>query len=594
MTKLKLTSKHLEPVFKMSRAILLSAGMLLCCEAQAQDLKIHVNKKGKVGFVDNAGKEVIKCKYESAYPFENGYAIVTNGGKSGIINTAGKVVLPIKYESISTYTKDIYLIKAGKTQGLASRDGKIVLKPKYTFISRPNCYGKALLTKGGKKKSDMGKPYMYGGKYGIIDRNGKILIEPKYKGLYEFAYAGSKEKALTEGYRLQHTWHYLADTLVTDCAYLGFSNFIYTINGCGIMDGNGQEVLKKGLYDIVMKPQNDMVRYYDQKKKGLTCGYHNLKTGKGFVAATFNTKNQTEKWTHGDFTGLLAPVNGDSWSFVDRDGKVLRSGYSAIEHSKSAALWAAKESSGKYTVFDDNNNTVSALSGFDEIYMPTIAGDQEVFMVKKEGVVGGINRSGSTVIPFEYEAAKANNYDIVPVKKDGKWGAVSPSGQEVIPTAYAGVMYPAERGAQHLWVAKEDKLFYHYNVATRQTAEQGYEGVSNFKNSLAHVRPANMKLDNTTVNRAQIFVPNTHHFKVDTVKVEQYREAFGYLLTDKDQYLIDQPISTLYIKPVVSYMEKQNFRPLTEAEKKNLLLAITRENRSYNLKSPLTEEEWNY
>ena len=41
-------------------------------------------------------------------------------------------------------------------------------------------------------------------------------------------------------------------------------------------------------------------------------------------------------------------------------------------------------------------------------------------------------------------------------------------------------------------------------------------------------------------------------------------------------------------------MEKQNFRPLTEAEKKNLLLAITRENRSYGLKSTLTEDEWNY
>lgn len=50
MTKLKLTNKHLNPIFKMYRASLVTVGLLLCCEAHGQDLKIHVNKKGKVGF----------------------------------------------------------------------------------------------------------------------------------------------------------------------------------------------------------------------------------------------------------------------------------------------------------------------------------------------------------------------------------------------------------------------------------------------------------------------------------------------------------------------------------------------------------------
>ena len=58
---------------------------------QAQNLKIHVNKKGKVGFIDQNGTEIIKCEFESAYPFENGYAIVSKSKKYGIIEPTNKV-----------------------------------------------------------------------------------------------------------------------------------------------------------------------------------------------------------------------------------------------------------------------------------------------------------------------------------------------------------------------------------------------------------------------------------------------------------------------------------------------------------------------
>lgn len=79
------------------RKIILLASVLFASAIQAQDLTIHVDKKGKVGFVDNSGKIVVKCEYESATPFENGYSIVTKSQKSGVIDQTGKVVLPLKY-----------------------------------------------------------------------------------------------------------------------------------------------------------------------------------------------------------------------------------------------------------------------------------------------------------------------------------------------------------------------------------------------------------------------------------------------------------------------------------------------------------------
>lgn len=102
------------------RKILMVASVTFACVAQAQDLTIHVNKKGKVGFVDKNGAEVIKCAYESAYPFSGGYAIVTKSGKSGIIDERGKVVLPLKYtsyyalESVPLFDKDRQDTRIGK------------------------------------------------------------------------------------------------------------------------------------------------------------------------------------------------------------------------------------------------------------------------------------------------------------------------------------------------------------------------------------------------------------------------------------------------------------------------------------------------
>lgn len=242
------------------RKILMVASVTFACVAQAQDLTIHVNKKGKVGFVDKNGAEVIKCAYESAYPFSGGYAIVTKSGKSGIIDERGKIVLPLKYTSIMPWNQSLYLIKTGKIQGLASHDGKVVLPTKYSFISKPNCYGKALVAVGGKQSSSSdNKQYMLNAKLGIIDDNGRVLVTPKYKGIHEFSYNTKGVFPYNEGLRLSAAIHSLKDTLKTDCKYIGFNNDPFGITGCGLIDENGKEILKMGVYDQLMLPQSGMV-----------------------------------------------------------------------------------------------------------------------------------------------------------------------------------------------------------------------------------------------------------------------------------------------------------------------------------------------
>ena len=47
---------------------------------------------GKYGFVDQRGRKVIEPKFDYAYDFKGGFAIIKNGKDYGIIDETGKIV----------------------------------------------------------------------------------------------------------------------------------------------------------------------------------------------------------------------------------------------------------------------------------------------------------------------------------------------------------------------------------------------------------------------------------------------------------------------------------------------------------------------
>lgn len=571
------------------------AMLLLSCSVHAQVLNIHVDKKGKVGFADSDGNVVIKCVYESATPFNDGVAIVSKGGKSGLIDTSGKVVLPLQYKQISKWNEQLYLVNKGKIVGLADHSGKLVLPAVYSFISKPNCYNKALIAKGGKATAQDKKTYMANAKYGIIDERGNVLVQPKFKGLYEFANDGANVTTYHEGKYLLYSYHHTTDTLVTDCKYLGFSQNGLSIYNAGVMDETGNQLLKAGLYSIVMAPKGDMVRYYITKKNETVCGYHNLATNK---AVKINTHKGAVKdltfWTHGDFNGDIAPVNGSSWSFVDKSGNVVRTGYTSLKHSIEAKLWAAKNAEEKWDVFDESGNSVASLSGYEDIYLPANVGAKELFMVKKNASFGGITRNGDVVVPFEYEAASASIYDFVAVKKGGKTGALSSNGDMIIPIEYSDVTLPTMPDSKHFWVKKSDDLYYHYNTITKNLSKTGYRAAANFYNGFAHVAPAGLNIADTPVNRAQLCSPMASQKQLQEANLSESVGAFGYIVNENDIVVMASPVSTLYRDAVIGEVLKRGNRAMNPTEQKQILLEVTRTNRTYKLGTKISEEEWNY
>lgn len=248
-----------------------------------------------------------------------------------------------------------------------------------------------------------------------------------------------------------------------------------------------------------------------------------------------------------------------------------------------------------WRIGNGNNQNVPSLSGYTEFQFPKKSGSKKVFSVQKDGEkYGVIDRDGNVVIPFEYDIASGSTYDVVPLKKDGMWGMFSVEGVKIIDIKYVDFKLPTEPNARHYWVQKSDSLFYHYNLDSGKESKTGYSIVDNFKDGYAIVAPVDMKINDNMVTRAQTCKPNTAKSDIDVIEMKKMRAYFGYLLNTEDVLVMDRPVSVAYRDAVIKKIAEYKGKKLTEQDKKNILLEVTRENRSYNLNATLDEEEWNY
>lgn len=115
---------------KILTLITLFAGTVGCW---AQTLTVHCNDKGKYGYVDENGKEVVKCQYDLTEEFKDGFGKVTKGDKIGYVNAAGKVVVQPKY-SVTAYSGNKFWLLDGKnTLLILDNEGKQIVQLKNVY-----------------------------------------------------------------------------------------------------------------------------------------------------------------------------------------------------------------------------------------------------------------------------------------------------------------------------------------------------------------------------------------------------------------------------------------------------------------------------
>ncbi len=138
------------------KQFLIAITILLSIGAKAQLIPFYSESKGKYGYKDSTGKEIVAPIYDLAYPLNEGMAAVRKGGKYGYLNDSGKEIVAPKYDFTWHFIGGYATVKSGNSYGFIDKNGGEIIPPKYEDANNYHggcCYkGMAHVKENGKWK----------------------------------------------------------------------------------------------------------------------------------------------------------------------------------------------------------------------------------------------------------------------------------------------------------------------------------------------------------------------------------------------------------------------------------------------------------
>lgn len=403
---------------------------------------MQVSTDSIYGVYSLSGKEIAACRYSEITINKNGIIIKTNE-KKGVINRNGKMIIPCEYDAIFDFYDSLALVKKNSKYGFVSLNGGEVIPCEYDKIfwnkKKYNYFpgGKALAQKNGK--------------FGIIDRNGAIVVP------------------------CQYDWEFYLPLL---------SNYSRVIQNekKGLIDKTGKQVLPC-IYDEI-NWENDTVKNACNPSEIKTKHLFVVKSNRkwGIVDNTNSIIIPVKYESIGNFScGLAAASLNGKWGYIDHlDSIIIPFDYDFCEAFNNGMAIAG------YNITDISTGKTICKSGLinkkGETMLPfkyTISylADESVFIIStEEGKVGiadssgkifiqpqykistfwtswktdgmikvydaGLKKygfysnNGKLVIPIKYNDAGFFSEDLVAMKNDQGWGYLNILGKEVIPFKY--------------------------------------------------------------------------------------------------------------------------------------------------------------
>lgn len=341
--------------------------------------------------------------------YENDVLLVSKEGKYGLVDFKGKQLLNCEYNSIEALKgveKSILVSKDGK-YGLVDNIGSVIIEPEY------------------KKISPISDKYADGyivtnkdNKVGVISRDRKTAVEVKYQdvqaiygdGRYVVKEDGKWQIINSEG------TVYLKDKFSTVKSIDGENVLVVSNKKYGVMDLSGKTKIAVKYQDMTYAFEDNYI-FKENEKYGVI----NLE-GEVVVKATYDSL--VYRGDAGFFEGNKS--NTVDTDFIGNDFTVKLSGILSEINVTSGYMKIRVNDDYKYYNFK-----------FEEKTNRELLKGNTLFLDKKDGKYGYVNKEGVVVVNYIYDDAREQNeFGYASVKRNGMWGCIDSKGKQVITPSY--------------------------------------------------------------------------------------------------------------------------------------------------------------
>ena len=338
---------------------------------------LRVQKNQKYGLVDFSGKELLKCEYENIEALQGieNSLIITKDGKIGLCDNLGNVIIEPKYQKVEKI-EDNY------------KNGYIVVdsENKYGIIG----FDKSVILecKYEEIKGIYGGSNLFviktDGKYQVINKSGDTVLEDKFdeaeaiSGDYIVAEKGGKYGVVDINGETKINFEY------NQIKVAGKNYIAKKANKFGVIDIEENEKIPFDYININYVPAGDL-----------------------FVADYIENENLVSKIYDQNFkeklTGTVLDIN-------------TAKGYIRVNVN------------GEYKYYNFK---------FEEKQSSTLLTTNSLFLSKKNGKYGFLDKDGKVVVDYIYDdATEQNTSGYAAIKKDGLWGSIDTKGNVVIKPEY--------------------------------------------------------------------------------------------------------------------------------------------------------------
>lgn len=336
--------------------------------------------------------------------FEDNLLRVEKNNKYGLIDFDGKVILECEYDSIYALkgvTENIIVKKDGKL-GLVNSKGQTIINTEYNSIQT--------LEEGYKAEYLVSNAE---GKFGVISTSGTNILEPIYE---EVKYLGSNEvysvKMNGEIQLINNKGETLQKSEGEEYVYAKGENVI---------------VSKEGKFGLEKLAGEAVIAYdYESLEYAFSIYYIAKKDGKYGV---INVNNETVK--DFEYTNMYCVEEGN-FIVADKTETETIVLDSNLAQKLSGIVSEINVSKGYIKVYVDNEYKYYNFK-FEEKQNTEILSHSTLFLSKKDGKYGFVDKAGNVVVDYIYEdATEQNSCGYVAVKQNGVWGALKKNGSIAI------------------------------------------------------------------------------------------------------------------------------------------------------------------